>query len=203
MQKYLTTLKVSAPYILVSMLTVAAWLGVMELRGMQTSSCSNSCQTFTSYVRHDPYCVIDPACISPFYNPDWARKGTTPQFMPHWQGLAWLGEAGTYGTGLHMLAIPNYIGFMLLLCLLVMLIERRIPDPLVRRLLLTVVTAWLILEILRWFADISDVDPTVPFFNGEFFVTLAGSLLIIWGMARLARPAPVSTTLPGRSTRAL
>jgi hypothetical protein len=108
--------------------------------------CGSKChQTFSVHERHDPYCIIDPACISPFYSSTWDQVGTDPQFMPHWQGLEWLGEAGTYGTGLHMLAIPNYMLFMLSLCVIVLIIKR-VARPSLRRFLLAAVTTWCIVE---------------------------------------------------------
>jgi apolipoprotein N-acyltransferase len=157
----------------------------MDLRAAQyddwASPCENAAQTFSTCVRHDPYCLIDPACKSPFYKPTWTRAGTTPQFMPHWQGLAWLGESGTYGTGLSMLAIPNYILFMVLLCAAVGVIEWRVYRLLPRRLLLTALTTWLVMEVLRWFAVISSSDPTVSFFNWELLGVLALSLSVLLG----------------------
>lgn len=168
-------------YVLVVLLTAGIWAGFLTLRGALVESCHDNCQTFAAYARHDPYCAIDPACMSPLYRPGWTRNGTDPQFMPHWQGLAWLDGLGTYDSGLHMLAVPNYVFFMLLLCAVVVIAERKITSPGVRRLVLTVIVTWFVLEAVRWFADISYVDPTVPFFNWELFVTLAVSLLTLWG----------------------
>jgi hypothetical protein len=102
--------------------------------------------------------------------------------MPHWQGLAWLGEPGTYGIGLRMLAIPNYILFMLLIAITAIIIECRVTQTRLRRLLITAVMTWLLLEILRWFATISNDDPTVPFFNWELLIVLAISLSALSAM---------------------
>lgn len=183
-------------YVAAVIATTLIWFGVMDFRATQyadwTGPCQNANRTLSQCARHDPYCVVDPACMSPFYKPTYTRRGITPQFMPHWQGLYWLGEAGTYGTGPNMLAIPNYALFMLLLCITVVVVEWRTSRPGIRRILVTGVTTWLVLEVLRWFTVISSVDPTVPFFNWELITVLSLSLLILWSTIivsnRLARP---------------
>lgn len=163
--------------------TVAIWFGVMQLRSIPDGWAGpcDATHSFASCELHDPYCIVDPVCMSPFYKPTWTNADADLQSMPHWQGLVWLGESGTYGTGLRMLAIPNYLIFMVLLCAMVLFVQRRVSRPQLRHVLLAAVTAWLTLEILRWFATISNDDPTVPFFNWELLGVLILSLSLLAG----------------------
>jgi hypothetical protein len=79
-----------------------------------------------------------------------------------------------------MLAIPNYLFFMLL-CAIAVGIVRGVSRPRLRRQLLTAITTWLILEVLRWLAVISNYDSTVPVFSWYLVVILTLSMLIPWG----------------------
>jgi hypothetical protein len=179
-------------FLAVITMTTLCWFGVQQLRAAGSDSCHDDCRTFGSYVQHDPYCAVDPVCVSPFYDPSWVRRGVEPQNMPHWRGLAWLGESGTYGTGLRMLSIPNYVGFMVLICGLATLVIWKVRRRLVRGVLLTALLAWLVVEVLRWFAVISDLDPTVSWLNGELVATLAISMGFVWVTIKLAsRKRPV------------
>lgn len=178
------TSAVQSLYTLVVLFVAGAWVGLLALRGTLVESCNGNCQTFATYVRHDPYCAIDPACISPFYAPVRTSAETSPQSTPRWQGLAWLAGSGTYDTGLHMLAVPNYIFFMVLLGTVTTIVEWRVANPTSRGLLLAGVTTWLLLDVMRWFAEVANVDPTVPFLNWELVITLTISLLMLWGMTR-------------------
>jgi hypothetical protein len=187
-------------YVLVVVLTVVIDWGLLNLRAALTASCPHGRQTFSTYVRCDPYCIVDPACMSPLYKPTW----TDPRFAPHWQGLAWLGESAAHGSGLRMLAIPNYLFFMLLLCATAVGIVWRVSWPRLRRLFLTALTTWLILEVLRWLAIISNYDLTVPFFSWYLVFILTLSMFILWGaivgsshIVRLRRRVKADGRQPG------
>ena len=103
-------LKAVARYVVIIILTSSLWLAVLMGRDALLKPCELSCVTFMDYVAHDPYCMVDPVCVSPLHSQhrNILNKGRVSQ----WDGVIQDGNAGMYGTGLHALAIPNYIIFL-------------------------------------------------------------------------------------------
>jgi hypothetical protein len=172
-------------YITIVAVTAGLWVGLGFLR-QDLNPCDFNCQgrTFLTSVRHDPYCIVDPGCPSPFYQPTATPVTPTPQ----WEGYYWIGGSGaTPGSGWALLAIPNYFFFLALFGGLAALVQLKIHRPLLRRLLLTSVLAWVSMEVVSWYYIIAWYDPTVPMFNGELIVVLGLSLVTIWGVTRWSR----------------
>lgn len=89
MQRYpIATIVVrSLLYVLVVVGIVTLWVAILWMRSIPLSTCPQECQNFTAIVTRDPYCVIDPVCTSPFYNPEWRQGGFEQDKIPRWQGL--------------------------------------------------------------------------------------------------------------------
>jgi hypothetical protein len=99
-----------------------------------------SSPTFWDVFRHNPYCLVDPTCISPFSN-----NGPATRFAYH--------ESSFFD-----LALPNYFFFLLLLMILVALIVRYSSSrKYLHFALLAVVALWCILEHNRWFDRLGQV----------------------------------------------
>lgn len=184
---------------LTALATFVALFGLSSLRSELLASCRvpDACSTAIQYFEHDPYCVIDPVCASPFYEDDWSGMA------PRWQGLAWLqDELLIKEHGLEALAVPNYVLFMLFSCLAVAAVAWKVSRPHARTILLTAIFSWVVLEILRWFAVISSVDPTVSFFNWELGIVLTMSvawLALVGVVAGRRRSLPANRGLGLRS----
>ena len=148
MQILAKQLKFLAPYLVVAIATLAAGVGFWFMQNALLATCGVSdvsCTTFTDYALHDPLCVIDPSCVSPFYHP--YTSG-----VQRWIGMqGWnLAESQQPPDGANFLAIPNYILFMLLAITAVAIISRKAHSSRSRKLALTAVFIWCITETASW-----------------------------------------------------
>jgi hypothetical protein len=168
-------LKKIALNLTIVIVTMAALTGFLILEDALLKPCNSypSCQAFSAYEKRDPLCIIDPTCISPFYK--------TPQSgsVPHWQGVVFLGETNSYGNGRHLLALPNYLAFMVVGISLVILTLKYLHQPRARHLTLLAIFTWCACEIIVWFGYLSSLDPTTPWVNPEAVATLLGSLSLL------------------------
>src|SRR5581483_10842779 len=110
MQKSIHQLRQVIPYLIVALAALAAVVGLWLVQAVSLYSCGVSdvdCATFSDFEAHDSFCIIDPACVSPLYNP------STPGIQ-RWVGAqAWnLGADQQPPDDYDFLAIPNYILFM-------------------------------------------------------------------------------------------
>src|SRR5215471_10781441 len=116
---------------------------------------ADRCATFIDYSIHDPFCVFDPTCVSPFYNPTWSGG-----MAPHWDGLRWLNDPLLiWGNPLTMLAPPNYMAFMAVASLAIAAAVRWAKAGYQRGLLLTTVFTWCTFEIIGWFLTAAALVP--------------------------------------------
>ncbi len=81
-----------------------------------------------------------------------------------------------------MFAIPNYIVFMILLSGICAFTEWHVHARRLRRILLTAILTWIVLEVLRWFLAIGWYDPTVPFLTWQLILVLSLSLSVASGI---------------------
>jgi hypothetical protein len=177
-------LRTIALSILVLALTVGAWTGLDSYRSTRIAYCRYSCATFPEWIKHDPYCIFDPGCMSPFFS----GSGAETDSAPHWSGYEWLGESAGDGFGWSLLAIPNYIGFLLLFSGLAAIVAWQVHRRLLKRLLLTVITVWVLLNLwmlyqgIMWYGSSysapSSTGPTLV-----FVLMLTLTLSIVWGAA--------------------
>jgi hypothetical protein len=158
MHRLMKLLLAALPYLMALVLTGCVWLGFFSLQDHMLAPCDEvgRCTSFIDYSLHDPFCILDPTCVSPLYNPSWSG------YAPHWQGLRWVTDPLLVsGSGLTMLAIPNYLLFMLLATAAVVLVQR-IHAPRYRRLALAVIFTWCALEVAGWSRTIVSLDPGQP-----------------------------------------
>lgn len=144
------------PYLLVVALTACLWIGSFYLRDRMLAPCTDAgqCTTFVDYSMHDPFCILEPTCVSPFYNPSWSGGA------PHWQGLRWIDDSLLIsGSGLTMLAIPNLILFALLATAAIVVATLRVDAGRRRNLAITAISTWCILEVAGWIATVGSLDP--------------------------------------------
>lgn len=103
---------------------------------------SRAC-TAASIKRQDPYCVVDPTCVS------WVGYNSNAIY---WQGLAIHGDPELiYNTPVALLSLPNFSLFVLIVVTLTGLSMLLLRDPRKRRVVFTVVATWYGLEVIRWF----------------------------------------------------
>lgn len=184
--QYATRLRIAGLYGLVVVATALLWWGLLSLRFSGAASTGTN-ESFSTYVWHDPYCIVDPACMSPFHKSTDGLPIDDLSAIPHWQGFEWLGQQGALGIGLEALAIPNLVLFVVVLAALILLLEWRIHKRRLERLLFVAIVSWLVLEVFRWFADISYSDPSVSLVNWEsvsVLVVAVGILLAVRATAR-------------------
>lgn len=148
-----------AMYAIVICITGIVWALSLGLRERLLLPCSGAgnCTTFLDYSLHDPLCVLDPTCVSPFYRPAQASRSG---YAPHWQGLVWLSDPLLVsGNWVSMLAIPNYCLCMLLMVTASLCVMRWSRSIACRRYGLTVVSTWCILEVVGWFLIATALTP--------------------------------------------
>jgi hypothetical protein len=191
MLSYYRTLGSAARYALILTLVLALWFGSLYIRNRMLAPCSDPgrCTAFVDYSLHDPFCLIDPTCVSPFYNPAWSGG-----VAPHWQGLQWVTDPLLIsGNAVTMLAVPNYIVFMALASLLIVIVARHVNAGRAQKEALTIVLAWSTLEIGSWFFRAAALDPG----QGASFV-LTSSVLLLASMFLLGSAVNVSLRLAKR-----
>jgi hypothetical protein len=140
------------PYIVVVSVTFVLWVGTQAPRVFLLTYCDNqpTCITPLDYYRHDPYCIIDPACVSPLYKPyeDGAQD---------WTGVSgWrLGEGQLPPPATRALALPNLAAFLVVMVAIRALITSKVRSAAHARVLLFGVSAWIFLEVGRWYFQFS------------------------------------------------
>jgi len=99
--------------------------------------------TAATVMRHDPYCVVDPTCVS------WIGRDARTLY---WHGLAMVGDPLLVGANpIALLSPSNYGLFVLISIDLIWFSICTLPSPRLRRLAFGVVATWYLLEIARWF----------------------------------------------------
>jgi hypothetical protein len=110
---------------------------------MSLGVCSDS-----QIVARDPYCIVDPTCVSPLTMSDAASNSTAP---PQWHGLAVARDPLLIsGNPVRMLALTNYAFFTALVAGLLWGINARIRGRNLRRRLVLATATFCGLEIARW-----------------------------------------------------
>ena len=182
-------LRVLTPYLVVVLLTSLIWLGSFYLRNHMLAPCANTgqCTTFLDYSTHDPFCIFDPTCVSPLYNP--ARDSG---YAVRWQGIRWVADPLLIsGSGLQMLAIPNCIAFFLLATAAILKVTRQTHSRGSRSLSLTAILTWCILEVTGWVVAIAALDPMEQLITPGAIALLLLSVLwfgsIVWIGSSISR----------------
>jgi hypothetical protein len=163
------------PYVVVVSITFVLWTGIQVPRLFLLTSCDNqlTCITPLDYYRHDPYCVIDPACVSPLYKP--YEDG--PQ---DWTGVSgWrLGEGQRPPPATRALALPNLAAFLIVMAVIRALITSKVRSAVLTRVLLIGVSTWIFLEVGRWYFQFAGGQFDL-FVAPEAVFTLGVSLAIV------------------------
>ncbi len=104
--------------------------------------------TAPAIIRHDPYCLFDPTCVSPSF-----RATTNPDgSVRHWQGFRILDDPLlVYGNPITMLALPNYFLFTATVCAALAALRAIVRPLTVRRRMIVVVLMLVLLEAARWY----------------------------------------------------
>ncbi len=163
-------------------MTAIIWMGFQVARRNAQAPCdmSSRCTVFLDYLGRDPYCVVDPTCVSPFYNPDWESGA------PHWQGFAWLDDRLlSDGNGFDMLAPFNYILFMLLAQALTVIFVRR--GGKYRAVAMLAILLWCLLEIVRWLVLVVDLEGLNSMITIGFLMILLASFSSLFLVSRYGR----------------
>lgn len=140
-------------------------------------NCAQPCLSFSDYFTHNPYCIVDPTCRTPFthfYSAHAGFAGNDYVGMNHYSGLA----------------IANYAFFLGAMTLLLVLARRLTSAN--RRLLATVaVVTWCFLEPLRWILAIDHFAVPEPMLvlkdRAIVIVTVLIPVLLATGIHRLGR----------------
>ncbi len=149
-------------------------------------SCHAVCDLW-GYERVDPLCIIDPVCVSPFYR-------SVHDGVEDWTGVnGWSLPGGQMpAPGDRVLAIPNYIAYMIVVIVCILGARKYVPSSHRRQLVILALFIWTIVSELYWFiaaANINGSFTTLIFL--EAAATIAASLLILTAVARghTTRPA--------------
>jgi hypothetical protein len=146
-------------------------------------SCNAVCDLW-GYERVDPFCVIDPVCVSPFYRSRYDG-------VEDWTGVnGWSLPGGQMpAPGDRVLAIPNYIAYMLVVFVGVVGARKYVSSPQKRRLIILAFFAWTITSEVYWFIAASNINGglTMTIFL-EAVVTITTSLLMLAAVAHGNRP---------------
>ncbi len=126
-------------------------------------------------IRRDPYCLVDPTCVSPFFN-DTPRSDGSPY---PWQGFSILNDPLLVTSDpIAMLALPNYGLFTLLYLLTLAAIVRVTQPGNWRRMLIVALLAWCILEVIRWLYSVRQLAYAMNDSLGLTSTVLSASLLL-------------------------
>lgn len=134
--------------LLVAILVAVVWCLFVTNRDASRPLCdpdptTSSCNV-SAVMRSDPYCAVDPTCISPWATPREANDGSPA----HWQGFALLGDPLLIsGNPIAMLALPNYLLYVAISCGLVVAAG---ATPRYRHTIAVAVGTWTVLELGRW-----------------------------------------------------
>ena len=163
-----------AQYFIVALLTFVVWGGFWVARAALLEPCIGTCGPFEEYESREPFCIIDPACVSPFYKP--SAIG-----IQNWAGSeSWNLGMGQYpAPSTSTLAVPNYVLFLLLAIAVVTLIERRVNQRKRRKLALTAVFVWCTFEVISWFVVAGSGSTLNPILLLETCGTLLFTLSVL------------------------
>jgi hypothetical protein len=116
-------------------------------RGICQEAAAVHCRSGWQLIRSDPYCLIDPVCVSPWY-----KRTADVAESPYWNGLAFQSGIDDFrGNPTTGLAIPNLMGFLLVGLGLAILVRAVSITETFRSFLLQMWTLWAILEVIRWY----------------------------------------------------
>lgn len=154
--------------VLVAVLTGIVWAGFTTFRARLLEPCLSNCTTFTDYTRHDPFCLTDASCISPFYK-------TSATGVQHWAGgLGWRLESGEQPpSATSALALPNYFCFLALSIAATALVARHPAMSRIRLIWFAAILTWCTAEIASWYVDLSELA------QGSTLV-LISQALVVW-----------------------
>lgn len=145
------------PYVLISLATVIVWVAFTSLRGVVADH--QPSLSPASYYARDPYCLVDPTCVSPLYRPPGVAVNGD---YAHWEGLWWINPLDpllTAPSSLYLFALPNYVFFVLLMSAISYLAARYIRNHFYYRLLLTALVTWCVTEAAAWSLTLGAADP--------------------------------------------
>ncbi len=95
----------------------------------------------------DPYCVVDPTCVSPYFST--TRHGAPD--VPDWQGMNTIFDAMLVDYNpIRMLAPPNYLLFVGLCIAALYSASRCIRDRVRAQQVIAAIATFCALEFLRW-----------------------------------------------------
>lgn len=149
--KTLGLLSDNIPLVVTVLLTIGLWAGFMTARhsgGLKTTYCgvdalSAGPDCTPSYlIRRDPYCIVDPVCVSPSFDESAYLYG---------QGIAIVGDPAMVTSPIRMLAIPNLCFFLTAFSAIAWLTLLIPAKTQACRLIVTAILAWYTLEVCRWF----------------------------------------------------
>jgi len=162
---------VVTPYVVIASVTFALWAGTLALRIYLLTPCDDqpTCISPLDYYRHDPYCIIDPACVSPLYKP--YASGAQD-----WTGVSgWrLGEGQLPPPATRALALPNFAAFLAFMAAIRAVITFRVRSAVLARMLLFGVGTWIFLEVGRWYFQ---------FAGAQFDLLVAPEAVFILGVS--------------------
>lgn len=144
-------------YGLVIAATFVLWVGLVVARGVLRLPDTSSPAAPAAYFIRDPYCIVDPTCVSPFFSPSKASTSDT-----HWQGFGWMpadyDTAQINSSGLEYLSPINYLAFWLLMVLL-SLGTRAIRNARRRSGAEVALFTWACLNVIPWFGAANPLGP--------------------------------------------
>jgi hypothetical protein len=160
-----------------------AWLGYWLLGSALLDQCRSSCSNATQYFERDPFCLIDPTCVSPLYRP----YDPTPQ---HWVGseASRLSAGQEPSTGWQSFAITNYVLFLLLMGGAITVAQRRLRNPHARKTAVAAILMWCALEAMSWSLAIVSASRSSDrgLMTGAFAVLLT-TMSLLYAVARVTR----------------
>lgn len=142
------------------------FLPMMVLHGRLTESCVHRCSAFLQYELRDPYCILDPTCVSP------GLSRSEVHSYHGGMGLAWIDDKSVlYGHGLSSLAKLNFVLFFSVGTLVLALARLHLAGYRRVAVYSTVVT-WTLLSTVLWSLTLADYDPTFHVYDGVALVVI-------------------------------
>lgn len=166
-------------------MTVGLWFAAHFAQVRMMRSCNAVCD-FWGYERVDPFCIIDPVCVSPFY-----RSGYDG--IESWTGVnGWSLPGGQMpAPGDRVLAIPNYIAYMLVIIVGILAARKYVSSLDKRRLLILALFTWTTMSEVYWFIAASNINGGLTMtISLEAMVTITASLLMLATVAHGNRRLP-------------
>ena len=158
---------------------MVVWTGLRLIGEYRLGDCDTACMTPVDYYRQDPLCIVDPTCVSPMYRP-------YADGVQRWVGVAgWRVDQGQLPPpGAQAFSLPNYVAFLVLMMLNVAVTRRLTRQMRCERYLLFAVGAWVLLEVGRWFFDLTWLDQTfdLEVLLEAVVVLVTTALLFAWSV---------------------